>query len=188
MVDRAGRFDDLYASDIDPWKFRSSDYERSKYEATLAALPRERYAACIEAGCSIGELTRLLASRCESVTGIDISHVAISEAERRNADLPDVQFIRAEFPESWPEMPADLIVLSEILYFLTPDEIVRLADVISRNWTTPGDCVLVNYLGQIPEPLQGDDAADCFIKAIAHTSSVRLIDGNGYRIDVLMKR
>ena len=188
MVDRAGRFDDLYASDIDPWKFRSSDYERSKYDATLAALPRERYAACIEAGCSIGELTRLLAGRCESVTGIDISHVAISEAERRNADLPHAQFLQAELPEGWPEMSADLIVLSEILYFLTSEEIVRLADGISRNWATPGDCILVNYLGQIPEPLQGNDAADCFIKAIEPMSSVRLINGNGYRIDVLMKR
>lgn len=188
MVDRAGRFDDLYASDIDPWKFRSSDYERSKYEATLAALPRQRYEACIEAGCSIGELTRLLASRCESVTGIDISQVAISEAERRNVDLPHVQFLQGELPENWPAMPADLIVLSEILYFLTRDEIVRLADFISRNWATPGDCILVNYLGQIPEPLQGDDAADCFINAIKPISSMRVISGNGYRIDVLMKR
>ena len=34
-----GYFEQLYASDPDPWRFATSDYERDKYAATLDALP-----------------------------------------------------------------------------------------------------------------------------------------------------
>ena len=50
-------FEDLYAADIDPWKFASSGYEREKYAQTLAALPEARYPRALEVGCSIGVLT-----------------------------------------------------------------------------------------------------------------------------------
>ena len=62
----ADYFCDLYARDADPWKFASSDYERHKYEATLNALPMDRYVRGLEVGCSIGVFTSMLAPRCES--------------------------------------------------------------------------------------------------------------------------
>jgi hypothetical protein len=40
-----GYFDRLYGQDPDPWRFATSDYERAKYAATVAALPRERFAS-----------------------------------------------------------------------------------------------------------------------------------------------
>ena len=39
-----GYFEAIYARDPDPWRFADSAYERAKYDATLAALPRPRYA------------------------------------------------------------------------------------------------------------------------------------------------
>ena len=36
-------FENLYANDDDPWRFASSDYERSKYAATLEALKDHRF-------------------------------------------------------------------------------------------------------------------------------------------------
>ena len=59
----AAYFDSLYAAEADPWAFATSDYEREKYAATLAALPRPHYARALEIGCSIGVLTRMLAGR-----------------------------------------------------------------------------------------------------------------------------
>ena len=58
-------FERLYAESADPWDFEASPYETAKYAATLAALPRPRYANALELGCSIGVLTRQLAPRCE---------------------------------------------------------------------------------------------------------------------------
>ena len=57
-------FDDVYRANEDPWAFATSPYERAKYEATMAALPNERYANAFEIGCSIGVLSEMLARRC----------------------------------------------------------------------------------------------------------------------------
>jgi len=35
-------FEEKYKTDIDPWQFRTSEYEREKYQATLGSLTRER--------------------------------------------------------------------------------------------------------------------------------------------------
>jgi len=187
MSERADRFNRLYASDIDPWGFRSSEYECEKYEATLAALPRRHYELGIEAGCSIGELTRRLAARCDRLIGVDVSEVALAEARRRNIDLPHVSFVRGEIPGDWPDIDADLIILSEVLYFLTPIEIDQLAAKISKRWKASGNCVLVNYLEPIPEAVQGREAAERFIATVTDVSHAANIPGNGYRIDILTR-
>lgn len=59
MSDRAARFDDAYRENPDPWCFATSPYEQAKYQKTIESLPRDRYRAAIEVGCSIGELSRL---------------------------------------------------------------------------------------------------------------------------------
>ena len=62
-------FEQIYARKRDPWDFESSKYEKMKYEATLAALPRDRYRCGLEVGCSIGVLTKLLQSDAMSFLG-----------------------------------------------------------------------------------------------------------------------
>ena len=155
MNDRRRTFDDLYASSIDPWHFRTSSYEKNKYLATMSALPAPRYHTAVEAGCSIGELSRLLATRCDFFYGLDVSEIAIAEARARNADRLNMTFLAAELPGSWPEVGADLIVLSEFLYFLSREEIRDLAMAIVRTWKPAGDCVVVSFLGSISGGLQG---------------------------------
>ncbi|WP_413619539.1 class I SAM-dependent DNA methyltransferase [Gluconacetobacter sacchari] len=191
MSERAARFDRLYAGDIDPWNFRVSAYEKEKYRATVAVLPRSRYAVAIEAGCSIGELTRLLSHRCDRVIGIDVSSVALAEAARRNADRPNIAFHRGELPDAWPaDHPVDLLVLSEVLYFLSPEEIDALAERVAASWRRGGHCVLVNYLGPTAERLQGDEAADLFIGSMAARAGLRCYVGlvkGLYRLDLLTR-
>ena len=53
-------FDHVYQANRDPWNFETSPYEREEYAATLAALPRARYAEAFEIGCSLGVLTAQL--------------------------------------------------------------------------------------------------------------------------------
>ena len=48
----AGYFDGMYAAAADPWGFEERWYERRKYAISLAMLPRERYRAAFEPGCS----------------------------------------------------------------------------------------------------------------------------------------
>ena len=186
---RAREFDALYSDEIDPWRFRTSAYERAKYAATLAALPRPRYRRAIEAGCSIGELTRLLGGRADAVLGLDVSAVAVAEARRTHGHVPGLAFEVCELPEGWPAGRADLVVLSELLYFLEPDEVDALATRVTDTLEPGGHCVVVCWLGENDRTLDGDGAAERFIRAFAADGATVLARREpGYRIDVLERR
>jgi 2-polyprenyl-3-methyl-5-hydroxy-6-metoxy-1,4-benzoquinol methylase len=162
-------FDALYARDSDPWNFETSPYEQAKYQATLAALPARNYGAALEVGCSIGVLSRLLAQRCAALTAIDFAEQALVAARLRFRDLPQVRFLRAAVPAEWPAGRFDLIVLSEVLYFLSAVDIRRTARCVSASIDDGGVVLLVNYLGHTDTACDGDTAAELFIRA-AHAA------------------
>ena len=177
-------FDEMYARDPDPWRFAQSDYERDKYAATLAALPRARYAAGLEIGCSIGVLTRQLAGRCGALLSLDVAEAALELARQRCADQPDVRFERRRVPGEWPDGRFDLILLSEVVYYLDRDDVRRLAARVDAASMPGCDILLVHWLGETHYPLSGDEAAECFIE----TSAADVIESRretAYRLDIL---
>jgi SAM-dependent methyltransferase len=179
-------FVELYASNPDPWRFTSSDYEREKYAATLRALPRARYARALEVGCSIGVFTRELGQRCSGLVALDVAPSAIEAARERCADLPRIDFLVGAVPEVWPEGRFDLIVLSEVLYFLDRDDLARLAAKVGRSLTSGGECVLVHWTGETDYPLSGDEAVERFIEeASPFCRPLAQRRTEQYRLDVL---
>ena len=184
----AAYFDRIYAASDDPWHFRSSPYEREKYAATLAALPSRQFGAGLEIGCSIGELTRLLAQRCDTICGLDIAASPLAVAHARCADLPHVSFIRANVPQDWPSGRYDLIVLSEVLYFLSHDDRDAVARLACHALTRNGVVLLVNWLGNADNPSSGDEAAEGFVAATVPDLRVDLLQRQeSYRIDRLRR-
>ncbi|SFK88106.1 class I SAM-dependent methyltransferase [Methylorubrum salsuginis] len=179
-------FVDLYASNPDPWRFTSSDYEREKYAATLRALPQPRYARALEVGCSIGVFTRQLADRCADLVALDIAPSAIEAARARCADHPRIEFVVGAVPTVWPEGRFDLIVLSEVLYFLDRDDLARLVAQVGRSLRPGGDCVLVHWTGVTDYPLSGDEAVEGFVAGAAPFSRpLTRARRDHYRLDVL---
>src|SRR5580693_2820613 len=102
-------FAQIYQTNLDPWNFETSPYEREKYLASLAALPLARYGRAFEIGGSIGVLTRMLADRCDRLLSIDVSSIAQGRAEVRCADQPQVEFQIMQFPREVPDRTFDLI-------------------------------------------------------------------------------
>ena len=177
-------FDALYAVDPDPWCFATSDYERAKYDATMAALGGENYSAAFEVGCSIGVLTRRLAERCKWLLAVDVSEVARAQARARCALLSHVEIRPMRVPEVWPNGMFDLILWSEILYYLSPDDIARSA-ACARHCLVPGGTVLlVHYTLETDYPCAGDTASEIFIKA-ANLGVARQRREAQYRLDLL---
>jgi trans-aconitate methyltransferase len=182
-------FDAVYASDPDPWKFASSVYERNKYASTLAALPKPRYSRALEIGCSIGVLTRELAARCDRILAVDVAEGPLIEARRRCAGLPNARFEQMFVPEQWPDGAFDLILLSEVVYYLQAEDVKRLALRVVQSLATHGDVVLVHWTGETDYPLAGDEAADLFITAIGDAARVQRTDRHAdFRLDVLAHR
>src|SRR5690606_19626444 len=124
-------FEDLHAREEDPWEVRTSWYERRKRALTLAALPHERYAVGVEVGCSVGALAQDLLTRCGTVVAVDESSAALS----RVTGSDRLRTVQASLPEEWAlleeHLPGDvdLVVLSEVGYFLSP---ARLRDLAGR--------------------------------------------------------
>jgi SAM-dependent methyltransferase len=166
-------FEEKYKADIDPWRFRTSDYERDKYQTTLGSLTRDKYSAGLEVGCSIGELTKLLNPRCANLVAIDGSATAIEAA--RSVNDRNVCFRVANLPEEFPTGTFDLIVLSEVLYYFDKSDLQRVAqsciDTISRG----GDIILCHWLGETDYPLSGVEASELFAHTITRTLPVRSI-------------
>ena len=139
----------LYDASPDPWAFETSWYEQRKYALTLASLPRERYASAYEPGCSIGVLTRLLAGRCDSLLASDLITRAVEAARSRVRDLGNVRVEQLDTPREWPDGSFDLIVLSELAYFLQPPEVVELARRTGASLVAGGNVVAVHWRGPI---------------------------------------
>lgn len=149
-----GYFDRLYADSDDPWGMGLRWYERRKYALTLAALPRPSYERGFEPGCSIGVLTAQLATRCRALLATDVSERALELAAER---VPgNVTLRRLAVPGQWPEGSFDLVVLSELGYYLADVGALcqRSADAL-----TPGGTLLAcHWRHPVADyPLRGDE-------------------------------
>jgi trans-aconitate methyltransferase len=181
-------FDALYAANPDPWNFAASPYERSKYALTLNAMPKPRYRSGLEVGCSIGVLTRSLASRCDTVIAVDASSTPIVEARRRCTDLPGVRFEQMFVPEQWPGGVFDLILLSEVVYYLNSEDVGRLAARVAHSLPMGGSVILVHWTGPTDYPSSGDEAAALFIERMGSACVVERADRySEFRLDVLSR-
>ena len=179
-------FDRIYARGDDPWDFAGSAYEIAKYDQTLAALPRERFVCGLEVGCSIGVQTRRLAGRCDTLLALDLAPAAVARARARCADLPHVTVREAQVPRDWPPGTYDLIVLSEVLYFLDRADLASLARLVLGSLRPDGAVLLANWTGPTDTPTTGDEAAQTFIGGAAPRTVVQLHQQHsGYRLDLL---
>ena len=157
-------FERMYAADPDPWGFETRPYEAAKYAATIAALPRERYRSGFEIGCSIGVLTSLLAGRCAALLSVDVSDVALARARTRNADKPWVTFAQMQVPHEMPGGPFDLIVVSEVGYYWSWEDLNTARRGIVERLEEGGHLLLVHWTPFVEDyPLTGDEVHEDFL-------------------------
>jgi len=147
MTRDAASFDRLYRRHADPWDYEISAYEAEKYSACLGMLPRRRhYARGLEVGCSIGVMSMGIAARCDRLLAVDFAPTALARARQRR--IGNARFEHAEVPRDWPRGPWDLIVLSEVLYYLSPEALERTLDHVARDLAPHGDCLVAGYTGR----------------------------------------
>ncbi len=183
-------FDDVYAANADPWGFETSPYEAAKYAATLAALPRARYASAFEAGCSIGVLTERLAARCDRLLAVDVAEAALALARARLAEVPNVTVERRVLPDDFPDSPDDgapfdLVLVSEVGYYFSEPDLARFRTHCAGALIPGGTLLLVHWTPPVPDyPITGDAVHDAFLAdpAFRHVSGSRAPE---YRLDLL---
>ena len=116
----------------------------------LRVLGGEHFRSGFEVGCSIGELTCMLAGYCDALLAVDIVEAPLRAAHSVCAEQPWVRFAQMEVPRQWPDDVFDLIVLSEVLYFLSPEDIIRVADRAADTLRAPRQ----STVGKLARPVR----------------------------------
>lgn len=163
-------FDALYSDNTDPWEYQTRWYEKRKRDMCLAVLPQAQYGNAIELGCGNGVFSELLARRCQALVSIDGNNNAVQLAKQRLEGLSHVKVIQGIIPSSlltlkdtllsaYPLLenslsdddrlankpPFDLIVISEILYYLSPKDIDTVIAWIKQNLAINGTLICCHW-------------------------------------------
>lgn len=177
-------FERLFAASEDPWAFKTRWYEVRKRALTLASLPDQRYGRAYEPGCANGELSAALADRCDELLVSDGADKAVQLATRRVAAFENVTVVKAWLPQDWPSGPFDLIVLSELGYYLDAASLAQVAKS-ARDSLDPGGTVIACHWRPRIEgcTLTGDDVHRLLGAALELPRLASTVDAD-LRIDV----
>ena len=150
-------FERLYGGSADPWRISDGWYERRKRAVVLAVLPLPRFAVAFEPGCGNGELTVELAARCDRVVAWDVVDAAVTRTRERTVAMSGVDVRTGGLPDDWPDEQADLVVLSEVGYYLDEDDLSRAVGEAMKRLVRGGTLLAVHWRHDAPDyPLSGD--------------------------------
>jgi SAM-dependent methyltransferase len=185
---RTAEFERRYQRDGDPWHYASSAYERAKYDATLIACGPGPFASALELGGSIGVFSAQLARRCDALTTIDGSPTAVAAARTRLAGFPRAQAIVGEIPGAIGPGEHDLVVASEILYYLDDEALTATLERLHEVLAGGGRLVAVHWRPSGPERPQTAATVHARLRSLPwlHAAGERGTDD--YLLDVLERR
>lgn len=179
-------FEARYRRDADPWSFATDPYEREKYARTLLALEAQpRAERALELGCANGELTALLAPRCDALVALDAAPSAVARARARFTGAPGVEILEATIPEGLPDGPWDLVVASEVLYYLGDELLARTLDRLTADLRPGGLLLAVHWTGVASSHARSGAAVHAGLRADPQLRSLRRDRHRSYLLDLL---
>jgi SAM-dependent methyltransferase len=181
-------FEQLYRSEPDPWGYTSSAYERDKYRETLEACGAGPFDRALELGSSIGVFSALLAPRCAQLVTLDAAPTAVRAARRRLGELTGVDVRLGTIPRDIPDGPFDLVVASEILYYLSPAELDATLSQLPELMPAGARLVAVHWRPAGPErPFSAADVHER-LGAQQWLGQLSSASTDDYLLDVLERR
>ena len=117
-----------------------------------------RATSAFEPGCAFGNLAGALAPRCDHVVAADRDALAVARARDLLAPLDNVHLSTMRVPHEWPQGRFDLIVLGELLYYLSRAEIRQVARRALQSLEPNGEVVACHWRYAVPETgISGDE-------------------------------
>lgn len=179
-------FQTLYRNDRDPWKFATSAYEMNKYQHTLNAIPQLGYERMLELGCSIGVFTSMLFPRGKNLLAIDCAQEALDIAKRNVGADAGVLYECLSIPDAFPKGTFDLIVFSEMGYYLSKAALHRAQELVINAMEEKAYLCLVHWR----HPIAGCEWTGDEVHELFYRSSLNIMYSDiqkDYRIDVFQK-
>jgi trans-aconitate methyltransferase len=145
-------FDLLYTIKRDPWKYRTSELEQTKYQDVLNALPSGKIGRTAELGCSEGVFTKMLAPKVGSLLAVDFSPTALARAKMANSTNMNVEYHQMDIASDNLEGRFELIIASEVLYYLgQPPEIQAVGQKLVASLVSGGHLLLCHMRSTFDE-------------------------------------
>jgi len=146
-------FETVFHATRDPWRY-ATPFEQLKYEQTLALLPAGPIERALELACAEGVFTAQLAPRVGSLLASDISRIALDRAAERCRAMANVAFARLDFIRDPLPAPFDVIVCSEVLYYVSDQGALEAVARKVAGALRPGGHLLTTHCSVV-----GDDPA-----------------------------
>lgn len=187
---RPGFFDHFF-DEGDPFGFDVHPEEQLKFDRTLEVCGDGPLGRVLELGCAVGTFTEVLAPRATDVLAIDVSQSAVDQVLRRLDGQDHVRAVAMDIPDEFPDETFDLVIASDVLYYLPVPVLQRCVDRIEESLAPGGTFVSVHYVPRMGSVLNGEEAHDVVIAhtRLEHTLSERAEFGPGrtYRVDRFVK-
>ncbi len=143
--DRRAFWNDFFRQP-DPWNYGSA-YEQEKYALQLELLPDRPIECALELACAEGRFTEKLAAHVQRLIATDISTTALARAADRCRSIAHIDFRQLDLTGDELPQGLDLIVCSEVLYFLEDEaELRRVAERMTAALKPGGHIVAAHAL------------------------------------------
>jgi cyclopropane fatty-acyl-phospholipid synthase-like methyltransferase len=165
-IDVAG-FEAKFADDGDPWSTWTDRDEAVKRVAILHALGAGATGRVLELGAGNGSNSMALAQRALRLDATEATATGTALVAKAIAGrAPRARASKLVVPEAPPRSAYDAIVVAELLYYLDPRTMERLARQVSRLLRPGGRLILAHHRITFYDFAQpADDIQDRFLRA-----------------------
>lgn len=167
-------YDRRFREDPDPWSFESSQYEQEKRATTIAACEQAVHGRVLELGAANGVLAADLARTARHLVAVEGAPAAAALARDRLATAAHAQVVEGLIPAAVPSGPYDLVVASEILYYLDEASYTATLEQLPR-WLAP-DARLVAVHWRTHGPERPRTAGQVHADLAAHPALLPLLE------------
>ncbi len=135
----------------DPWNYSGSPYEQTKYRHTLEMMPDSSIGRAAELGCAEGIFTTMVAPLVDRLLAVDISNVALDRAKARCLENRNVTFAQHDISDGMIGADYDLVICSEILYYLRDSAALERFACQVRESVKPGGHLLMTHPNMVSD-------------------------------------
>jgi predicted TPR repeat methyltransferase len=183
---RPGFFDHFY-DDGDTFGYDRNPEDQLKFARTLEVCGGNGLGRVLELGCAVGSFTEVLVPHASEVLALDVSRATVERVRERMHGSSHVRAVAMTLPDEFPEGEFDVVVASDVLYYLPVADLQRCVERIEASLDVGGAFVAVHYVPRMGSVLNGDEAHDVIAAhtRLNHVLAERVEFGPGrtYRVD-----
>ncbi|WP_154319352.1 class I SAM-dependent methyltransferase [Metabacillus idriensis] len=139
----------------------SSLLEQLAYPKLIQLVKKNHIQSIVDVGCGHGGYLQKLSQELPEIklTGIEINEEVADEAADRCMDIPNISITCMDVEEWRAESPADLIMMNNLLHYISPEKRVSLIQNLSICLSSSG---MISIITPLRKPKHGKQFSSVF--------------------------